>query len=63
MAKTTYYGIFQRGKLVQAGMRLPDSTATVKMPLIFLSKHLAEAVARERCETLKKPNRVKTVAL
>jgi hypothetical protein len=63
MSKVTYYGIFQRGKLVQASMRFIGAKKPVKVPLLFLSARFAERVARERCGILKKPNRVKTVVL
>lgn len=56
MAKATYYGVYQRGLLVQYKNRDGD-----KMPLMFLSKKRAEATAEDRRVSLKKPNVVKAI--
>lgn len=57
MAKQTYYGVYQRGKLVEY---VNEKTGT-KMPVLFLSKAAALKIATSRAKGLKKPNTVKAV--
>lgn len=58
MAKRTYYGVFQRGKLVET-----KDASKNKMPLVFLSASQARRVAAQRTKGLKKPNTVKAVTI
>lgn len=58
MAKRTYYGVYQRGKLVET-----KDGGGRKQPLLFLSKKSAEFVAERRAKLLKKPNAVKAVTI
>jgi len=59
MAKKTYYGVYQRGKLVE----YINSHTGTKMPVIFLSKKAAQLVATSRTKGLKKPNFVKSITI
>lgn len=56
--KRTYYGVFQRSKLVETKNRDKE-----KMPLVFLSRRAADAEAAYRTKHLKKPNTVRTVLI
>lgn len=60
MAKTTYYGVYQRGKLVQY---TEAGKGGWKMPMILLSKKAAETLAANRSKELKKPNIVKAISI
>ena len=58
MAKKTYYGVYQRGKLVETKDKVGR-----KMPLIYLSKKSAEDAAEIRRLDLRKPNKAKPITI
>lgn len=56
--KISYFGVYQRGKLVQT---LDENRE--KRPLIFISRKAAEETAELRASQLKKPNEVKKITI
>lgn len=60
MAKKIYYGVYQRGKLVEY---TEPGKGGWKMPMILLSKKAAETLAANRRKALKKPNVVKAITI